>query len=237
MLKDTPRVRARLSLLGLSIGDALGHSLMWCADRVPKRREPPTPWTWSDDTEMAISVVRTLEAHGRVHQDDLAQRFAANFHEGRMCGPAMLHEYFPRVRAGEPWRTVARSLFGGRGSFGNGGAMRVTPVGAWFADDLDRLVEEARRSAEVTHSHEEAAAGTIAVAVAAAWAHRFRGESRPPEPRELLGRVVPLVPESEVSRGLVEAQRIERGERLETVVAALGRGARVTAQDTVPFAL
>lgn len=237
MLKDTPCDRARLSLLGLSIGDALGHSLMWCAERVPKRREPPTPWTWSDDTEMAVSVVRTLEAHGQVHQDDLAHRFATNFHEGRMYGPAMLHEYFPRVRAGEPWRTVARSLFGGRGSFGNGGAMRATPVGAWFVDDLERLVEEARRSAEVTHSHEEAVAGAIAVAVAAAWAYRLRGDRPPQEPRDFLGHVVLLVPESEVKRGLVEAQRLGRREKLETVVAALGNGARVTAQDTVPFAL
>lgn len=123
---------------------------MWCAEGIPRRREPPAPWNWSDDTEMALSVLATLEASGRIDQDELARRFTTSFHEGRMYGPAMLHEYFPRVRAGEPWRRVAGSLFEGKGSFGNGGAMRVAPLGAWFADDLDRVVEQARLSAEVT---------------------------------------------------------------------------------------
>ena len=36
-----------------------------------------------------------------------------------------------------------------------------------FADDLDRCVEEARRSAEVTHAHAEGIAGAIAVAARA----------------------------------------------------------------------
>ena len=59
-------------------------------------------------------------------------------------------------------------LFGGEGSFGNGAAMRVAPLGAYFADELDAVVEQASFSAEVTHSHPEGIAGAIAVAVAAA---------------------------------------------------------------------
>lgn len=93
-MQDGPRERARCALEGLSIGDALGHSLQWCAERVPRRSEPPPPWSWSDDTEMALSVVATLEAHGSVEQDDLARRFARDFHAGRMYGPvwaAALH--------------------------------------------------------------------------------------------------------------------------------------------------
>lgn len=113
-----------------------------------------------------------------------------------MYGPAMVHEYFPRVRAGEPWRVVARSLFGGAGSLGNGGAMRVAPLGAWFADRPERLVDEARRSAEVTHAHEDGIAGAIAVASATAWACRLRGS--PPSPGELLERVLADVPDGEV---------------------------------------
>jgi ADP-ribosylglycohydrolase len=33
--------------------------------------------------------------------------------------------------------------------------MRVAPVDAYFADDLEHVVEQARRSAEVTHAHPE----------------------------------------------------------------------------------
>jgi ADP-ribosylglycohydrolase len=228
---------ARLSLMGLSVGDSFGHSMMWCAERIAVRMEPPTPWTWSDDTEMAVSIVDTLEEHGRIDQADLARRFTENFHEGRMYGPSMLHEYFPRLKAGESWRVVARSLFGGQGSFGNGGAMRVTPVGAYFADDLEAVVEHARLSAEVTHAHHEAIAGAIAVAVAAAWAHRLRGSPAPREPRELIERVIPLVPASEVREAIAAAARLAANEPLESVVAKLGNGSRVSALDTVPFVL
>lgn len=237
MPDDSPRGRARLALLGLSLGDALGHSLMWCADRIPRRGEPPTPWAWSDDTEMALSIVASLEAEGAIAQDALARRFVENFHVGRMYGPAMYHEFFPRVKAGEHWRVVAGSLFGGRGSYGNGGAMRVAPLGAWFARDLEAVAAQARLSAEVTHQHEEAIAGAIAVALATGWACRLRGAPPPTAPSVLIELVLPQVPESEVRRRLVEATRLGERERLADVVQVLGNGARVTAQDTVPFAL
>ena len=68
---------------------------------------------------------------------------------------------------GTDWRDAARRPFRGAGSMGNGAAMRVAPLGAWFADDVARAVDEARRSAEVTHMHPEGIAGAVAVAVAA----------------------------------------------------------------------
>jgi ADP-ribosylglycohydrolase len=47
-------------------------------------------------------------------------------------------------------------------SWGNGSAMRVSPI-AWVTDDLDWALEEARRSAEVTHDHPQGIAGAQAV--------------------------------------------------------------------------
>jgi hypothetical protein len=62
------------------------------------------------------------------------------------------------------------------GSFGNGAAMRVAPLGAFFADQpLEVVCNQARLSAEVTHAHAEGIAGAIAVAVAAALAWQKRG--------------------------------------------------------------
>lgn len=49
------------------------------------------------------------------------------------------------------------------GSYGNGSAMRVAPVG-WAFDELERVLAEARRSAEVTHSHAEGIRGAQAIA-------------------------------------------------------------------------
>jgi ADP-ribosylglycohydrolase len=60
-------------------------------------------------------------------------------------------------------------------SFGNGSAMRVSPVGFAF-DTLEETLAEARRSAEVTHNHPEGIKGAQAVAAAIFLARR--GESR-----------------------------------------------------------
>lgn len=48
-------------------------------------------------------------------------------------------------------------------SWGNGSAMRVSPVASAF-DDLDIVLEEARHSAEVTHNHPEGIKGAQATA-------------------------------------------------------------------------
>jgi len=50
-------------------------------------------------------------------------------------------------------------------SWGNGSAMRVSPVGFAF-DNLDDVLEEAKRTAEVTHNHPEGIKGAQAVAAA-----------------------------------------------------------------------
>jgi len=50
-------------------------------------------------------------------------------------------------------------------SFGNGSAMRVSPVG-WLFNTLEETLEEAKKSAEVTHNHPEGIKGAQAVATA-----------------------------------------------------------------------
>ncbi len=104
---------------------------------------------------MALSVVETLTRHGRVDQDALARSFGERFERG--YGPAM-YDLLPQLRAGVPWQTASRALFGGQGSFGNGVAMRVAPLGAYFAGDLPLVVEQAALATEVTYAHPEAVA-------------------------------------------------------------------------------
>jgi len=146
-----------------------------------------------------------------------------------------MHGVLARIRAGEPWSDVATSLFDGEGSYGNGAAMRIAPLGAWFADDLDAVVAEARVSAAVTHAHPEAAAGAIAVAVATACAVQLRGESPPDLASGFIELVLPRVPPSIVRDGLERAARELDGVSSLDAARVLGNGSRVTAQDTVPF--
>jgi len=127
------------------------------------------------------------------------------------------------------------TLFKGGGSFGNGAAMRVAPLGAYFADDLAKLTEQAELSAVITHSHPEGVAGAIAVALAAALA--WRHQSSPMAPCDFLQAICERTPESEVRRGLIQALALPTETTVELAVAVLGNGARVSAQDTVPFSL
>jgi ADP-ribosylglycohydrolase len=226
-----------LSLDGLSLGDAFGESFFVpdAARLIADRCLQDWIWRWTDDTAMAISIVETLVAHGVVDQDDLALRFAGRYREdpARGYGPAT-HTGLGEILAGGNWREVARGQFGGMGSFGNGAAMRASVVGASFADDLSAVVEQAHRSAEVTHTHPEGIAGAIAVAVAAALA--CRGDESPTG-ADFLQAVLEHVPASELATRAQEAMRVPEGLAIELVVAALGNGSQVSAQDTVPLVL
>jgi ADP-ribosylglycohydrolase len=231
----TPLERALLSLNGLSVGDALGETCFSLLRTRFDRQLPPAPWRWTDDTEMALSIVAVLKQHGRIEQDALATNFAEHFHQSRGYGRAMSFLLLPALRSGRPWRTAAPELFAGEGSLGNGAAMRVAPVGGYFANDLQRAAAEAVRSAEVTHAHPEALAGAIAVTIAAALAWQWRG--REIAPRELLKEVLPFVPDSEVRDGLERAMGLCPYVSLLEAVTVLGCGERVTCIDTVPFCL
>ncbi len=148
-----------------------------------------------------------------------------------------MHRLLARIGAGEPWSVAAPDLFEGQGSFGNGAAMRVAPLGAYYADNLQAAVEQATRSAEVTHAHPEGIAGAIAVAVAAAWACRLRDEPAPPYRADFLDLVHAAVPGGEVRSRLRRARDLSDRAPVQSAVAVLGNGIGVSAQDTVPFAL
>ncbi|MHC4341777.1 MAG: ADP-ribosylglycohydrolase family protein, partial [Planctomycetota bacterium] len=60
-------------------------------------------------------------------------------------------------------------------SWGNGSAMRVSPV-AFAFETLEEVLAEAKRSAEVTHDHPEGIRGAQATAAAVFWARQ--GESK-----------------------------------------------------------
>lgn len=120
--------RALASLRGLAVGDALG-SQFFVPVNYPllKRRELPSgPWQWTDDTEMACSVVAVLAAHHRIDQDALARSFAEHHDFDRGYGPAV-NRLLRLVREGGDWRELSAALFNGQGSWGNGAAMRIAP--------------------------------------------------------------------------------------------------------------
>ncbi|MCW3844691.1 ADP-ribosylglycohydrolase family protein [Micromonospora yasonensis] len=238
LFPDTRLALARDSLVGLSVGDAIGGRFFVPGGEVVRWRDalPAGPWEWSDDTEMACSVVAVLAGHGEIDRDALAVAFADRYDPARRYGAGAV-TLLELIRDGTPWPVAAAAAFDGQGSCGNGAAMRVAPLGAWYADSTRRAADQARAAAEVTHAHPEGIAGAVAVAVAAALAARARLDGDRPEPARLLGAVTnALDPAGAVHRGVRRAAAL-LGHSAEQAVAALGNGSRVTAQDTVPFTL
>jgi ADP-ribosylglycohydrolase len=232
--------RMKLCLEGLSVGDSFGEKFFVHPDLVDgliESRGLPSPlWYFTDDTLMAISIAEVLAAHGEIDQDALAASFAERYDSSRGYGPAM-HRLLREIRTGTHWNVAARNQFGGQGSFGNGAAMRAAPIGAYFADDLNRVVEQAALSAQVTHAHPEGVAGAIAVAVAAGVAAQQRNASEVPTRSEFLDQILPFVPDSEVKSRMRRARDMRESACIQLAVALLGNGTEVSAQDTVALAL
>jgi ADP-ribosylglycohydrolase len=231
--------RAKISLVGLSVGDAFGEQFFGKWRTIGRwfdnRQLPPEPWSFTDDTNMALSIVSVLEQYQEINQDALARSFAENYEPSRGYGMAM-HQALPRIKRGDNWKNVAESLFNGEGSFGNGASMRVAPVGAYFADDLTLATENAKKSAEITHAHTEAAAGAIAVATATALAHRLRKEAAPAV-HEFIELVHPKVPESHTRRGIMKLLSLPGEASVRRVASEVGNGSQVTTMDTVPYVI
>lgn len=232
--------RMLASLDGLSIGDALGEMFAYRAmsalTRLKENDLPAGPWFHTDDTEMAISLAAVLKSHGHVYQDALSKRFARRFERDPERGYGKMTRVQLRENlAGEPWQVTSPRAFGGQGSMGNGGAMRVAPLGAYFADDPERAAKEAQASAVVTHVHPEGVAGTVGIAVTAAMAWQLREVDTAERARRLFDAVLQLTRESAVRRKLQLASETPMDLDAEVVAKSLGRGDLVTAPDTVPF--
>ncbi|GIH05122.1 hypothetical protein Rhe02_31890 [Rhizocola hellebori] len=147
------------SLRGLALGDAFGDTWFLrpageVEQLIAQQAVAEGPWPWTDDTAMAISLFHLLSTRGRVVQEELAMLLADAYDADpyRKYGPSM-HGVLEAIHDGEPWREVTTRQFGGQGSWGNGAAMRVAPLGAWFATDLDLVAEQARLSARAPDAH------------------------------------------------------------------------------------
>lgn len=238
----TPLQRAQLSLEGLSVGDALGQLLSACCrsarNVIEQKRLPSSTWWHTDDTQMAMAIVEELASNKKIDQSSLAWRFVKRYQEdpGKGYGKGARLQ-LEAIALGQPWQQTSSSAFSGRGSMGNGGAMRVGPLGAYFADDLEMLVVESTRSAQVTHSHPEGIAGTVAVAIASACAWNLRSQPIHVARECLWHLVIERTPTGEVCEGIRKASVLPFEMSPENAARILGSGFLVTASDTVPFAL
>lgn len=160
---------AVLSLSGLTVGDAFGQRMQFpeAGDLINGREVPPAPWPWTDESQLALSVVEELRQRSWIDQDYLARRMAWRYSTdpGRGYGTTT-RKVLQQIAQGEYFRTISKAMNNG-GSYGSSGVSRAVPVGAFYTGMPAKAAREAPLATAITHIHPESLAGAQAVAAAA----------------------------------------------------------------------
>ncbi|MBN1455205.1 MAG: ADP-ribosylglycohydrolase family protein [Methanomicrobia archaeon] len=222
------------ALLGTAVGDALGAPLEgWSSERITRvygdaGRLALVEGRYSDDTEQMIGVAESLLIIKGFDGADMARTLVQNMNPKRGYGPGS-RAAFERLRAGERWDEAAQHLFGGMGSYGNGAAMRIAPIGLLYHDNPKKLREVAYRSSQITHTHELGKEGAALQAFAIALAVRNEREEMQPQ-------LEAFVQQDVFKQKLRRMERLLRTEASSgEVIAELGNG--MAAFDSVPTAI
>uniref|UniRef100_A0A2M3ZD08 ADP-ribosylhydrolase ARH3 n=1 Tax=Anopheles braziliensis TaxID=58242 RepID=A0A2M3ZD08_9DIPT len=173
----------RGSLLGALIGDCCGApfegqlmdsgSKLVLKKNLDKLEGPPfkAPYKkYTDDTAMTVGVARALLEPNGFSQKQLAKNFVVEyFKEPRRGYGSAVCEVFRKLKQSKLSDPTgpAMAQFNGSGSFGNGAAMRVSPVALYCANkSIDELLRLSRETAMVTHTNILAINGAILQALA-----------------------------------------------------------------------
>ena len=223
-------------MVGSALGDAIGELAFSHRDEPGLRARIARKRTlvYTDDTAMAIGLAQSLVAYGRIDERHLGDVFRRNYRRepwrGYASGPPTVFSMVERHEMS--YGEAARSLFGGEGSYGNGAAMRIVPVGLVYHGSPD-LYAQVQRSARVTHAHPVGVDGAAVLA----W---------------LIAQVVMLDPKAafplhDLGQGLVGfARTAQMRAKMAQVVASLAEappvaarrlGQSVAAHESVPYAI
>lgn len=151
MLRD----KFKGAILGCLLGDAFGSDfegmnpdrVMFYIGNLSKRMIR----RYTDDTDMTLALAESLIQSKRIDPADISDQFRLLCDLTRGYGMGTIQAIIA-LRAGVPWHQVAKTTFK-EGSYGNGAAMRVSPVGVFYHHDLETLREAAIQQANITHAH------------------------------------------------------------------------------------
>lgn len=225
------------TLLGGAIGDALGvpfeskpssNPLLLSWDQksyLGSEHHKLKPGEFSDDSQFSQTIVQSLLDNNGFNPEDLSKRYVKLFTSNTIRG------------FGRTTLMAIANLINGKsyresgilGSYGNGTAMRAAPFGIYFRDNLKTLIEVATIDAQITHASDEAIAGSIAIALAAAYA--VNGDTE-----DLLNKICPHLPDSKVKSSLFSLEALIDAD-VSPQVALAFLGTKADVRETVPSAL
>lgn len=229
------------ALLGAMLGDAMGAAFegapagdAWSVgEQRLQRVMAERHLAYTDDTQMTLALAYHL-VHDtpEVDPEALRDRFVERYEPWRGYGPGA-HQVFDAWSDGMGLEDAARVTFPD-GSYGNGAAMRVSPVAVRWPDDPERRRQAVERQARLTHVHPLGVDGAQVQAEAVAHAirtGRFDGDAV----EDLARHVSTAVFRERLARVRQLLDRDADDITPQTIAAALGNG--VAAHDSVPAAV
>lgn len=235
-------IKLESKFLGSMVGSAIGDAIGELAFSYPEKEslleilKGSKKLHYTDDTAMSIGLAESLIEKKTIDQEHLGMTFRKNFFKepwrGYASGPPQI--FFMVREMGISYVEAAKSLFGGKGSFGNGAAMRVAPVGLLYHRS-NLIYEKASLSAEVTHAHPVGMDGAALQAYAVAQA----GKLDPQEAFPLEGFIQKLI-EFPKTFEIKEKMRLAKNlinENVSPITAHENLGKSVAVDESLPFAI
>lgn len=219
-------------VLGCILGGAIGDAFGGAYENAPALVEidDSEDWELSDDTQLTIATCEAIiEANGNVEPELIAARFANWHRQHRVTGiGASTLKALTELVAGGHWALVGAK---GERAAGNGAAMRIAPL----AFCLNPVEFESRRTirdvSRITHHHEEAYAGALAIIIAirAVWDGQWDGQG------SLLQFVAGKLPDTCVKDKLTRLAELDETTSLLEIAERFGNSGYVA--ESVPLAL
>lgn len=155
-------------MLTAALGDALGAH--W--------RKRGGILRYTDDTAMTIALAESIIERGRVDPIHVAEKFIEHYEKEpwRGYGPGPPRIF--RIMRRKGVRLELDKLFYPGGSYGNGAAMRITPVALFYYDNLTLLRKAVEASCKPTHSNPLAIEGAYLEAAAIALALKINSDQK-----------------------------------------------------------
>ena len=152
-------------ILGCLLGGALGDAIGACYENIAVSGDVPTEWPAvlhiTDDTQLTLATCESVLECGEVRPESIAEHFLRWFRQRRLTrlGSSTL-KALRELDVGGHWALTGAV---GEHTAGNGAAMRIAPLAFLLdPDDYDQR-RTIRDVCRITHHHEEAYIGALAI--------------------------------------------------------------------------
>ncbi|MEW6222795.1 MAG: ADP-ribosylglycohydrolase family protein [Candidatus Hadarchaeota archaeon] len=165
------KAKFRGAMFGTAVGDAVGRHFegRGATSREEVESAAKGELKFTDDTQMAMDLAESLVELRGFDAEHAAKLFAKNYDPSRGYGISTTF-VLQKIKEGAAWDAPAKEAIGGKGSYGNGAAMRIAPVAISCHHDAELLRSVAEESSKITHVHELGIEGAVLQAFAVAFA-------------------------------------------------------------------